>query len=55
MTEEESRKALFALHYEYMQHKPEERLKMYNDYIAKRNKIKEELAKTIIPNKSDNN
>ena len=43
MTEEEAKKALFKLHYEYMKHTPKERLKLYEEYKEKRNKIKEAL------------
>lgn len=43
MTEEEAKKALFELHYEYMKHTPKERLKLYEEYKEKRNKIKEAL------------
>lgn len=43
MTEEEAKNALFKLHYEYMSHTPKERLKLYDEYIARRNEIKNEL------------
>ncbi len=45
MTEEESKKALFKIHLEYMSHTPNERIKLYDEYIAEREKIKKELAK----------
>ena len=51
MTEEESKMALFQLHREYMKHSPKERLKLYSDYMEKRNKIKEELLNLIIAQK----
>lgn len=43
MSEEEAKNALFKLHSEYMSHTPKERLKLYDEYIAKRNEIKNEL------------
>ena len=51
MTEEEARKALFQVHYEYMMHPPKERLKLYDEYKKKRDEIKHELAKTKWENK----
>ena len=48
MTEEESKNALFELHKEYMKHPPKERLKLYSDYMEKRNKIKEALLSLTI-------
>lgn len=48
MTEEEAKKALFQVHYEYMMHTPQEREKLYNEYIEKRNQIKRELAIAIM-------
>ncbi len=45
MTEEEIRQALFKIHYEYMSHTREERLKLYDEYKTNREKIKEELIK----------
>lgn len=47
MTELESKEALFKLHQEYMMHKPKERLKLYDEYIRKRNEIKESLIQFI--------
>ena len=47
MTEEESRNALFQLHFEYMMHPPKERLQLYEEYHRKRGEIKSELAKLI--------
>lgn len=46
MTEEEAKEALFKINLEYMKHTPEERLKLYDEYIENRNIIKKELAKT---------
>ena len=43
MTPEEAREALLALHFEYMKHSSKERLKLYDEYRSKRNKIMEEL------------
>ena len=43
MTEEEARNALFKLHFEYMTHSSKERLKLYDEYRAKRNEIIEQL------------
>ena len=48
MTEEEARKALFQIHYEYMMHTPNERLKLYDEYQKKRSEIKKELARYMI-------
>lgn len=47
MTEEEARKALFQIHYEYMMHSPKERLELYDEYKHKRDIIKKELAKVV--------
>lgn len=47
MTEEEAKRELFKVHYEYMMHTPKERLGLYDEYIQKRNIIKSELAKTV--------
>ena len=47
MTEEEAKSELFKIHQEYMKHSPKERLKLYNEYREKRNKIKEALASLI--------
>ena len=38
MTEEEAKKALFQVHYEYMMHPPKERLELYNEYQENNNK-----------------
>lgn len=48
MTEEEAKKALFQIHYEYMMHTPKERLKLYGEYQKKRNEIKQELVRTMM-------
>lgn len=47
MTELESKQALFQLHQEYMTHPPKERLKLYDEYINKRNEIKEALIRYV--------
>lgn len=47
MTELESKQALFRLHQEYMTHTPQERLELYDEYMIKRNEIKEALIKSI--------
>lgn len=47
MTEDEAKKALFALNKEYMSHSKKERLKLYDEYIKSRNIIKEALIKNI--------
>ena len=47
MTEEEAKSELFKIHQEYMKHSPKERLKLYNEYREKRNKIKEALSSLI--------
>lgn len=51
MTEEEAKFQLFKIHQEYMKHSPKERLKLYNEYREKRNKVKEALATLISNNK----
>ena len=51
MTEEEARKALFQLHFEYMTHTPKERVKLYDEYQRNRSKIREELIKTLYKQK----
>lgn len=51
MTEDEAKKALFEVHYEYMMHTPKERLKLYDEYQKKRAEIKKELARCIIARK----
>lgn len=48
MTEDEAKNALFELHREYMNHKPKERLKLYDEYQKKRSEIKKALAHSII-------
>ena len=47
MTEEEAKSELFKIHQEYMKHTPKERLKLYDEYREKRNKVKEALASLI--------
>lgn len=47
MTEEEAKLELFKIHKEYMKHSPKERLKLYNEYREKRNKVKEALSSLI--------
>lgn len=47
MTEEEAKKALFELHFEYMTHPAKERLKLYDEYRKKRSQIKEALIESI--------
>lgn len=51
MTEDEAKKALFEVHYEYMMHTPKERLKLYDEYQKKRSEIKRELAKMYMSQK----
>ena len=52
MNEQEAKKALFELTYEYMSHKPRERKKLYAKYIEDRNKIKAALAQFIVEEKA---
>ena len=51
MTEEEARKALFQVHYEYMMNTPQKRLELYDEYQEKRRKIKHELARLKLEKK----
>ena len=51
MTEEEAKKALFQIHWDYMMHTKEERLQLYDEYQEKRRKIKHELAMLMIERK----
>ena len=51
MTEEEAKKALFQVNFDYMTHTPDERLKLYDEYIKKRNNIKKELANAVMQKK----
>lgn len=53
MTEEEAKKALFQLHFEYMTHTPKERLKLYDEYQEKRAQIRHELAMAKIQKKQN--
>lgn len=54
MTEEEARKALFDLHFEYMTHPPKERLKLYDEYQRKRGEIRKSLTEFVITNSEEN-
>lgn len=45
MTEEEAKAELFKINLEYMKHTPEERLKLYDEYKANRERVRKELAK----------
>ena len=47
MTEEQAKIELFKIHQEYMKHSPKERLKLYDEYREKRNKVKEALSSLI--------
>lgn len=47
MTEEEAKSELFKIHQEYMKHSPKERLKLYDEYRQKRNRVKEALSSLI--------
>lgn len=51
MTEQEAKSALFKVHQEYMSHSPKERLKLYDEYTQKRNKIKDALSNLIFKQK----
>ena len=51
MTVEESKKALFQLHLQYMSHSPKERVTLYDDYIRRRNEIKNLLINSILEQK----
>ena len=51
MTEEEAKKALFNVHYEYIMHTPREREELYEEYQKKRNEIKHELARLYLAKK----
>ena len=53
MTEEEARKALFQLHYNYMMHTPKEREELYEEYQACRREIKNKLAKFMFEKKQN--
>ncbi len=53
MTEDEAKRALFQIHYEYMTHTPKERLALYDEYQEKRREIKKELAKFIMERKEE--
>lgn len=53
MTEDEAKRALFQIHYEYMMHTPKERLALYDEYQEKRREIKKELAKFIMERKEE--
>ena len=47
MNEEEAKQALFQLNYEYMSHKPKERIKLYDEYKKNREIIRESLREKI--------
>ena len=47
MTEDEAKKALFQVHYDYIMNTPKERDEIYDEYIAKRNYIKKELMRLM--------
>lgn len=47
MTELESKEALFRLHQEYMTHPPKERLELYDEYMKKRDEIKQALIEYV--------
>jgi len=51
MTETEAKIELFKIHQEYMKHSPKERLKLYDEYREKRNRVKEALANLVNQNK----
>lgn len=51
MSEEEAKKALFELNYEYMSHTPKERLELYEKYQESRRKIKEALSNFVLEQK----
>ena len=51
MTEEEAKKALFELHFEYMRHTPKERLKLYDEYQEKRSAIRKALVQAVFERK----
>jgi len=53
MTEDEAKKALFQVHYEYMMHTPKERELLYDEYQEKRAKIRHELAKVLMEKKME--
>ena len=51
MTEEESRKALFELNKEYMNHTAKERVELYQQYQEKRGIIRKALINAMIQKK----
>ena len=51
MTEEEAKKALFELHFEYMQNPPKKRLELYNEYQEKRSMIRKALVQAVFERK----
>lgn len=53
MTEEEAKKALFQIHYNYMMHSPKERALLYPEYQRQRNEIKKELSKAILESREE--
>ncbi len=53
MTEEEAKKALFQIHYEYMTYPPSERLEHYDEYREKRATIRKALVQLILNKKEE--
>jgi len=51
MTEDQAKKELFALHKNYMNHTPSERLELYDEYQSERKRIKGELSEYIAKKK----
>ena len=47
MTEDEAKKALFEINFEYMTHTPKERLELYDEYQKKRSEIRSQLKQAI--------
>lgn len=47
MTEEEAKKALFDLHFQYMMNPPKVRLEKYDEYQKRRSEIRKLLAEAI--------
>lgn len=54
MTEEEAKKALFQINFEYMMHTPNERLELYDEYIEKRAEVRRQLTNAIMEKKEKN-
>ncbi len=55
MTEEEAKKELFKLNFEYMSNDPKKRVELYDDYIAKRNEIKKKLSDMLLKKELEKN